>query len=928
MGTPHSTATIIKSPADQRDYQVFALGNQLRCCVVHDPHASHAAASVAVNAGHFHDPDHAQGLAHFLEHMLFLGTEAYPDAEDYQRFISNHGGNHNAWTGTEFSNYYFHINPDFFAEALDRFVRFFYQPKFAPEWIAKELQSIESEFQLKRRDELRRLHQVHKATVNQQHPFAKFSVGNQDTLRDTNERPLARELRQFFDSYYQPQRMTLVLVGPQPLAELKRLAQQYGGQLPHVNAPYVAAELPALYTPNQLGLMISVKPIKDARRLILSFALPSIDQDYPYKTTSFIAHLLGYEGPGSLFARLREQHLILSLAAGGGMSGSNFKDFNINMQLTETGLNQVDEIITEVLAYIRLIEQSGIEQWRYEERQRTVEQSFRYQEAVSSQDLAPQLAINLQHYGAEDVVFGDYRMDALNQSFAKQLLALMSPKNMRVTLIHKAVETTEVEPFYDTEYAVTELTAAQINQFNAASAAACQAQLPAANPYLKLIRDVHPLTDSAKDHGQNNSQTITPKYYALAPQVECWHLQDPDFRVPKAHVYLSLCLPAVTASARHFAIARTWCELLLDELSESCYDAEVAGLHFNIYPQQQGVTLHLSGSSGGLVELAHVILKTMTHAQFSPSRFEALRNKLKHNWRASMANRPLNILFAQLNVMLQPNTFSVCQLADELEQIDFADYQQWRQAAFDQVHCEILACGDILLSEFKPILDQLIQRFPISNHSLKSSLEPRRVQQLDATQQAQICSDIRAVHSDTAVILAIQGEQPSLFEQACFLLLNQLISGRFFHQMRTEQQLGYLVGTSYLPIQELPHLILYIQSTKYSATHIQAAIHDFLQQFLSDISNDIERQLSHAKQAIRRQLLEPDTNLRNRTQRLWSSITQNDHQFNRLDLLADAIQAMTSEQLLASFTQLLSHQECQLWLDNELNHFDSDLGIG
>src|SRR5690606_8600574 len=168
-----------------------------------------------------------------------------------------------------------------------------------------------------------------------------------------------------------------------------------------------------LYLTEQLGVELHVRPIKDARRLILTFALPGIDDDYANKTTSYIAHLLGYEGPDSLFSYLREQHWINSLAAGGGISGSNFKDFNINMQLTAEGMENRDAIIEAIFAYIARIRDQGITPWRYEERRVSVMNAFNFQEQPRSSDLAPQLAINLQHYLAEDIIFGDYRMDGL-----------------------------------------------------------------------------------------------------------------------------------------------------------------------------------------------------------------------------------------------------------------------------------------------------------------------------------------------------------------------------------------------------------------------------------------------------------------------------------------------------------------------------------
>lgn len=72
-------------------------------------------------AGFLSDPDNIPGLAHFCEHMLFLGTEKYPDENDYNKFLSEHGGSSNASTTTDHTNYYFDVAPNHLKEALDRY---------------------------------------------------------------------------------------------------------------------------------------------------------------------------------------------------------------------------------------------------------------------------------------------------------------------------------------------------------------------------------------------------------------------------------------------------------------------------------------------------------------------------------------------------------------------------------------------------------------------------------------------------------------------------------------------------------------------------------------------------------------------------------------------------------------------------------------
>ncbi len=117
-----------KSPNDEREYRALVLDNGMQVLLVSDPEAVRAAAAVNVAAGSNSDPAEFNGLAHFLEHMLFLGTAKYPDSGEYQEFIDSHGGSHNAYTAYENTNYYFEIDAGWLEPSLDRFSQFFIAP--------------------------------------------------------------------------------------------------------------------------------------------------------------------------------------------------------------------------------------------------------------------------------------------------------------------------------------------------------------------------------------------------------------------------------------------------------------------------------------------------------------------------------------------------------------------------------------------------------------------------------------------------------------------------------------------------------------------------------------------------------------------------------------------------------------------------------
>ena len=65
------------------------------------------------------DPEDIPGLAHFLEHMLFMGSEKYPDEDYYTKFMTEHAGRRNGETGEAEQTYYFSVSADNLAHALD-----------------------------------------------------------------------------------------------------------------------------------------------------------------------------------------------------------------------------------------------------------------------------------------------------------------------------------------------------------------------------------------------------------------------------------------------------------------------------------------------------------------------------------------------------------------------------------------------------------------------------------------------------------------------------------------------------------------------------------------------------------------------------------------------------------------------------------------
>ena len=190
---------VCPSKLDDRKYRVMTLNNSLRVLLISDPNSNISAAAMDIPAGSFNDPPDYEGLAHFCEHMLFIGTKKYPETNQYSHFLQSHGGGDNAFTSTQNTNYFFNVEAEYFSTALDMFAHFFIDPLFSVGSVMDEMNAVNAEHQKNLHTDGWKLWQLLKNVSNPQHPFSQFSTGSLETL---NKSDIHDQLLQYFNSSY------------------------------------------------------------------------------------------------------------------------------------------------------------------------------------------------------------------------------------------------------------------------------------------------------------------------------------------------------------------------------------------------------------------------------------------------------------------------------------------------------------------------------------------------------------------------------------------------------------------------------------------------------------------------------------------------------------------------------------------------------
>ncbi|MCU1716816.1 pyrroloquinoline quinone biosynthesis protein PqqF [Pseudomonas sp. 5P_3.1_Bac2] len=207
------------------------LANGVRLQVQSQPWLSSAAICVRVNAGSHDEPLAYPGLAHFLEHLLFLDCAEFTGEQRLLPFIQACGGQVNATTQARYTEYFCQLPPLHLAAGLARLLAMLAQPGLSTAEQLREREVLHAEFLARSQDRETLLLTALGQALPKGHRGADFVAGNKPSL-PVPELPFQQALHEFHRRFYSAANCQLSLIGPQPLAELLHLAQQHAAVLP------------------------------------------------------------------------------------------------------------------------------------------------------------------------------------------------------------------------------------------------------------------------------------------------------------------------------------------------------------------------------------------------------------------------------------------------------------------------------------------------------------------------------------------------------------------------------------------------------------------------------------------------------------------------------------------------------------------------
>ena len=915
----------IKSASDYRNYRIIVLDNGIKVLLASDikpsllktcKNASNnensedetrlAAAALCIAAGSFDEPSDVPGLAHFLEHMVFMGSEKYPEENGYDSYLKMHGGSNNAYTADESTLFYFDVQPEHFDGALDRFAQFFISPLLREDAVDREVKAVDSEFKGRIPDDDWRTDEILHMFASEEHPYSRFTHGNKKSLVTIPKEKgidVMKRLRIFFDTQYCTKQMTLSLCSPIPLDDLESMAMKYFCEISPRNIVKLHhnIELNNPYKLNQFHKLFYVTPVEEIHLVKMTWVIPPQQRHYRKKPVYYIAWLLQHQCRGSVYAYLKEKGYICSMDAYCSTQCTTFSRFCCTTELTEKGLDNIAEVIQTIFQYISMLQRTGASKEIYSQLQQISDNCFKYHEPDEPCDVVEDLVDNMQYYEDKDCLNGSSVFQEYDPTLIEEIQRYLTTERVNIVILSKKFQSIchNVEQWFKAKYTVLDIPSKWI------STDVCTA----VNESLHLPDENRYISDNFNLHDVDASFSFDyPTVIQDSVQGKVWYKPDRKFLLPKADINLMLLTPVAQRSA-YDLMCCDMLEYILDfELEELSFEAAVAALNIGQSGTGKCHKIELSGFSDKLLSLFKDVINLLSSFHFTENAFIVSKEEIERDYRnALIRSEELNGTLKQLimrSVVANPIE-SLKELVDLTPELLKDYYKEY----FSQMYVESLFQGNIGKEEVECFQTYMYNAFEFK--VLPADKFPE-IKTLSLPKGQTVCRHNGFNKKDPNSVIHNYYEigPPSLRMYNVASILQHIMEEPLFDILRTKQQLGYTVYCSceYSEGGILGYSVtVETDSDKYNADEIDLKIKDFLKMFSEKIKaedgydkyvNSYIKSLKHA-----------DLSVSDEATRNWSEIYYQDYIFDRRYRSIEMAKQIDKQELLDFMQKYILDQD-------------------
>ncbi|XP_030289118.1 nardilysin-like [Sparus aurata] len=864
-----------------------------------------AAAALCISVGSFSDPDDLPGLAHFLEHMVFMGSEKYPAENGFDAFLKKHGGSDNASTDCERTIFQFDVQRKYFREALDRWAQFFICPLMIEDAIDREVEAVDSEYQLARPSDSHRKEMLFGSLAKPGHPMGKFCWGNAQTLKhEPREKQINtyQRLRHFWKRYYSAHYMTLAVQSKETLDTLEQWVREIFIKVPNNGEPQADfSHLQQPFDTPAFNKLYRVVPVRKVHALTISWAVPPQGKHYRVKPLHYISWLIGHEGTGSILSLLRKKCWALALFGGNSETGfdqnTTYSIFSISITLTDQGYQNFYQVVDFVFQYLKMLQTLNPQQRIYEEIQKIEANEFHYQEQTDPIEFVENICENMQLFPKEDFLTGDQLMFEYDPEVISAALSLLTPDRANLLLLSPENEgrCSLREKWFGTCYSMEDLSDEWAQRWAGDFELNPDLHLPAENKF--IATDFTLKTSDCPD-------SEFPVRIVNTDRGCLWYKKDNKFKIPKAYIRFNLITPMIQKSPENLVLFDIFVNILAHNLAEPAYEADVAQLEYKLVAGEHGLVIRLKGFNHKLPLLLKLIVDHLAEFSAEPGVFTMFSEQLKKTY-FNILIKPERLGKDVRLLILEHCRWSVIQKYQAvMKGLTVDDLMTFVSGLKAELYAEGLVQGNFTSTESKEFLQYFIEKLQFQPLSAEVPVLFRVV---ELPQKQHLCKvkSLNKGDANSEVTVYYQSGLKNLREHALMELMVMHMEEPCFDFLRTKETLGYQVYPTCRNTSGVLGFSVTVetQATKFSTEFVEAKIEEFLVSFGERLSGLSEEAFKTQVTALIKLKECEDAHLGEEVDRNWFEVVTQQYVFKRLDKEIEALKLFSQEELVSWFLE-------------------------
>ena len=878
---------------ETRNFKGGQLENGIEYVSIEDKSMDKSFLIVSVNTGSIAENLEFQGLAHFLEHMLFLGSEKYPDESYFDEFVSKNGGYSNAYTDTYQTVYYFSVLNNSFEKSIDIFSRFFIDPLFDENSVDREINAIESEHNKNIQSDIWRISHLSDIISKKDSMINKFSTGNLKSLKKPNVR---EAMIKFYEKYYISSNIKISTISSFSNEKVSKLINKYFGKIKKASLNETKngkiITMKPFYDPT--FEMYFLKTINKISYLIYLWEIPTIDDYYKNNLSPyFITDIIDSGNEKSMNNYLIKKGYIKGISARVEDEGKLIVLFD----LTDIRYwNEVNSYFRYFMEKIKSEDYSKICNYQIK-RDKLL---FNIGTRSETLDLALKMANNLHTYPMDKVnVASSYpiklELDKVKElvnttlDFSKVKMIICNENSIKING-HDSLKNFNTEPYYNLKWSkITDiaksLNLSKMNKFDL--------EIESDNPYLSINPKNNDISLVSEQNFPRKVELISNKKEKKGcSSNEIWFGNTKEFN--EAIIYSSSIFTNVNLikDIETFIFTKIFCQYISYKLSiKFNLENELGYLcSLNFKYNHSKVELLISGWNEKFDNYLKTVMKFIKDESKYDSNdkliLKTLIKNVEDEYQKILKENPWQFsdyIFSLNTFEFRYNYESILEFIgddnnkDKLQIKFIEQYDKIKKSIFDESHFKFFMYGNIGIDILRKNLHFTDYYFNnckkcILNKSIKFDKN----------------IDIKHPNKDEvnncfAYYYFIS--EFSISTVSMLILFQSAIQQKFYDSLRTKQQFGYLVKSYLTKADNDYYFVEKIQSER-SITEIKKAIDIFNKEFVNSFKEDGFDEL---KKSVHDDLKEPDNSTLESFSRFFNEISNNTYLFDRSDIMAEKV---------------------------------------